>query len=85
MDEENNILDDLKMCGFEEIQFKDLKVGDNILFSYTNTLSVNGTIFRHAVVTEKNGYCIVNTEKADGVMLQPGNLNRDEKYYRRPL
>ena len=83
MSEENNIHDDLKMCGFEEVKYKDLKVGDNIIFTYTNTLSVNGAIFRHAVVAEKNGYCIVNTEKSDGVMLQPGNLYRDEKYYRR--
>lgn len=84
---EYDIFEDLEICGFKEIPFKELKVDDIIIYTYRNTLAtrVNGLILRNAVVTEVNGYVMVKTSKSGDqeIMLLPGNFERDEKYYRR--
>ena len=85
VENKHNILDDLDMCGFKEIRFNELKVGNEIIFTYRNGLVVGELIVRHAKVVRVNGYVVVHTSRSvdTDVMLQPGNLTRDERYYRR--
>jgi hypothetical protein len=85
---ENDILEDMVMAGFEEIKFKDLKVGMSILFTFQHGFEAgNGLVVRHGKVTEVNGYVIVSVAEADDgeVMLMPGCPVRAERYYYRPL
>jgi len=76
------------IAGYQEMKFKDLKVGMNILITFHHGFECgNKLVVRHGVVKECNGYCIVAIDEAGGdeIMLMPGDSLRNERYYTRYL
>ena len=73
------------IAGYQEMKFKDLKVGMNILFTFHHGFECsNGLVVRRAVVKEVNGYVTVEVNKAGyELMLMPGCPMRAERYYTR--
>ena len=71
---------------FEEIRYEDIKVGDRLIFTYHNGLMWEELVARSIIVIEKDdGYTRVQLGKDEEVqiLLQPGNVHRSERYYRR--
>ena len=71
---------------FEEIRYEDIKVGDRLIFTYHNGLMREELVARSIIVIEKDdGYTMVQLGKDEEVqfLLQPGNVHRSERYYRR--
>jgi len=70
---------------YEEVHHQQLKVGDNIKFTYHNNLMVIPLKVRHCTVVEVDGFVRVRLDGDEGyeILLQPGNAERSERYYRR--
>jgi hypothetical protein len=71
---------------FEEIRYEDIKVGDRLIFTFHNGLMREELVARSVVVVEKDdGFTMVQLGKDEEVqfLLQPGNVHRSERYYRR--
>ena len=71
---------------FDEIRYEDIKVGDRLIFTFHNGLMREELVARSVVVVEKDdGFTMVQLGKDEEVqfLLQPGNVHRSERYYRR--
>ena len=70
---------------YQEIPFSSLKVGDRIKFTYHNNLRVIPLKVRHCTVVEVDGFVRVRLDGDEGyeILLQPGNAERSERYYRK--
>ena len=70
---------------YEEVHYKDLKVGNRIKLTYHNNLMCIPQKVRDCVVVEVDGFVRVRLdgEEQFEILLQPGNPERCERYYRK--